>query len=370
MCSASVTDLRALRVDQVGSLLRPAWLREVAARYRADEAAADELRAAQDRAIREVIARQEALDFPVLSDGEFRRFTFQDSFMASAKGLLKYGEGPSPPPGPRAGGIGMLTRRLELVRNLPLEEWQFAQALTDRPVKATVISPGQIALRVDYDPAATGYADDAAFVSAIAACQRGVVVALAAAGCRYVQIDAPVYTEYLDPTRLEHARAQGIDPLARLERDLRADNAAIAGVAGATLGIHLCRGNFNDPRLLRTGPYDAFAERAFNLLQHDRFLLEYDTERAGGFEPLRFVPKGKLVVLGLVSTKVPALEEADQLKRRIDEASRYVPLEQLAVSPQCGFASGIGSRGPARMDEATQWRKLELVQRVAAEVWG
>jgi 5-methyltetrahydropteroyltriglutamate--homocysteine methyltransferase len=183
-----------------------------------------------------------------------------------------------------------------------------------------------------------------------------------------VQIDAPGYTNYLDPAFMEPLRARGEDPITNFERSLSADNAVIADFPDTQFGIHLCRGN-RPGGYRRSGGYDAIAERLFNALNHDRFLLEYDTERAGGFEPLRFVPRGKVVVLGLVSTKVSQLETAEYLTRRIMEASKYLPLEQLALSPQCGFGGGDPARREG-LSEDEQWRKLELVQRVAAEVWG
>jgi 5-methyltetrahydropteroyltriglutamate--homocysteine methyltransferase len=179
-------------------------------------------------------------------------------------------------------------------------------------------------------------------------------------------MDAPSYTAYVDPRSIEKMKSSGIDPSAQMERSISADNAVIAGIDDVVFGIHLCRGNVRS-MWHREGAYDAIAERLFNGLHHRRFLLEYDTERAGGFEPLRFVPKSKTVVLGLVSTKVPKLETADELKRRIGEASRFIPLEQLALSPQCGFSSNIVGNV---ITEDDQWRKLELVQNVAADVWG
>ena len=161
-------------------------------------------------------------------------------------------------------------------------------------------------------------------------------------------------------------RGLGIDPMRQMTQSIEADNAVIDGINGVTFGIHLCRGNVRS-MWHREGSYDAIAEKLFNTLRHDRFLLEYDTERAGTFAPLRFVPNNKIVVLGLVSSKVPQLESADGLKRRIDEASRYIPLEQLALSPQCGFSSNIVGN---LLSEDDQWRKLELIQQVAADVWG
>jgi 5-methyltetrahydropteroyltriglutamate--homocysteine methyltransferase len=161
-------------------------------------------------------------------------------------------------------------------------------------------------------------------------------------------------------------RGAGLDPDARMERFLMADNAVIGGIPNATFGIHLCRGNLRS-MWHREGGYDSIAERLFNTLKHERFLLEYDTERAGGFEPLRFVPKDKIIVLGLISTKTPELENADALKRRIEEAARFVPLAQLALSPQCGFASSIVGNA---LTEEDQWRKLDLLRQVSDDVWG
>jgi 5-methyltetrahydropteroyltriglutamate--homocysteine methyltransferase len=180
-----------------------------------------------------------------------------------------------------------------------------------------------------------------------------------------VQIDEPGYTAYVDPPSLEQMRARGEDPARNLERSLRAEQAILGGFPDVTFGIHVCRGNQRS-MWHREGSYDAIAEQLFSSLPHQRLLLEYDTERAGSFEPLRFVPRDKTVVLGLVSTKTPELESADTLKRRIDEAARYLPLDQLALSPQCGFASDIVGN---LLSEDDQWRKLELVQEVAAAVW-
>lgn len=193
-----------------------------------------------------------------------------------------------------------------------------------------------------------------------------MVADLVAAGCTYIQMDAPGYTAYVDPPSLEQMRARGEDPDASLARSIAADNAVIAGFGGVTFGLHICRGN-QAGRWHREGHYDAIAERLFTVLTHDRFLLEYDTDRAGSFDPLRFVPPGKTAVLGLVSSKEPRLESADDVKRRIQEASRLLPIEQLALSPQCGFASDLTGNP---LSEDDQWRKLELVREVATSVWG
>jgi len=186
------------------------------------------------------------------------------------------------------------------------------------------------------------------------------------AGCRYVQIDAPSYTAYVDGPSLQEMRDRGEDPMKNLTRSINADNEILRLFDGVTFGIHLCRGNQRS-MWHREGSYDAIAEKIFNELRHDRFLLEYDSPRAGTFEPLRFVPKGKVVVLGLVSTKVAELEKVDDLKQRIDRASKYIPLEQLAISPQCGFASDVVGN---LISEDDQKRKLEVVVETARQVWG
>jgi len=211
------------------------------------------------------------------------------------------------------------------------------------------------------------YPDRESFLADVVAIQREMVGQLVGAGCDYVQIDEPSYTGYVDPPTLERMRADGADPLGNLERAIDADNRVIEGLAGkAVFGLHVCRGN-RASMWHREGKYDAIAERLFGGLKYDRLLLEYDTERAGTFEPLRFVPKGRIAVLGLITTKSGRVETVDELKRRLDEASRYLPLEQLALSPQCGFASGIAGN---LLTEEEQWRKLDVMLETARQVWG
>jgi len=196
--------------------------------------------------------------------------------------------------------------------------------------------------------------------------EREIITGLVEAGCRYVQIDAPGYTAYVDKPSLDAMRARGEDPKENFSRSLKADNAVLAGFDDVTFGIHLCRGNQRS-MWHREGSYDEIAERLLNELQHDRFLFEYDTPRAGGFEPLRFLPKGKVIVLGLVSTKVAELETVDDLKRRIDAAAKYAPLDQIAISPQCGFSSDVVGN---LISDDDQKRKLEVVVETARQVWG
>jgi 5-methyltetrahydropteroyltriglutamate--homocysteine methyltransferase len=199
----------------------------------------------------------------------------------------------------------------------------------------------------------------------VVAIEREIIGSVVAAGCRYVHIDAPGYTAYVDEPSLQQMRDRGEDPAENFSRSLKADAAVIANFPGTTFGIHLCRGNQRS-MWHREGSYDAIAERLFTELPHDRFLLEYDSPRAGSFAPLRFLPKGKVGVLGLVSTKVPELENVDALKRRIDAAAKVIPLEQLAISPQCGFASDVVGN---LITPDGQKRKLEIVVETARQVW-
>ena len=373
-------DVTVVRVDAVGSLLRPPEL--VTAFAAADEGALDTegLRAVQDEAVRQVIAQQEAHGLPVLTDGEFRRRHFMESFAE----IAGYAHGRTAPVGvavvteektgvdggpPMARGRRVRTpviERIQLLRNRPLEEFGFAQGLTRRVVKASLITPARIVEAYDADGSREVYPSVDDFLADVVRIQREMIEQLIDAGCRYIHIDAPDYAAYLDERSLEAMREQGHDPAARLQRALAADNAVIEGFDGATFGLHVCRGNFRG-RWAREGAYDAIAESLYNGLGHQRLLLEYDSDRAGGFESLRFVPAGKIAVLGLISTKSPQVETVDELQRRIEEAARFLPLEQLAISPQCGFASVLDGNP---LDQETQWRKLDVMMETASRVWG
>jgi 5-methyltetrahydropteroyltriglutamate--homocysteine methyltransferase len=385
IAGADAAVIRKLRVDQVGSLLRPTQLKNIYARHGRGAASDVILREGQDEAIHALILQQEAHDLPVFTDGEYRRLNFQDSFVESVSGFvaekqtLQFQE--SRTQGGQAGQRWQpdsaktdpklqywrpITQRLRLNENQPLKEWRFAAKLTKKTVKVSLISPDRISENFERQNASGVYSDVEEYLADIVSICRRLVTQLADAGCPYIQIDAPSYTAYVDSQSLQRMRASGVDPMAKMERSMMADNAVIGGVNGVIFGIHLCRGNVRS-MWHREGSYDAIAERLFNTLKHDRFLLEYDTARAGGFEPLRFVPKNKIVVLGLVSTKVPAVENADELKRRIDEAARYLPLEQLSLSPQCGFSSNIVGN---LLTEDDQWRKFDVIREVARDVWG
>src|ERR1043166_1795642 len=375
-------DLNAMRVDQVGSLLRPQRLKEAFAKYGSGEVDDQALRQVQDEAIRDVIAKQEARNLPIVTDGEFRRTSFMESFAVVAgveewqAGVKTYHEilarkdttesqtvkGQDPILLNRK----RVTQKLKLLHNNLLDDFRFCQRLTERPVKVTLISADRISQCYDSESSRPVYPNTDDFVRDVVGVERQIVAQLAEAGCRYVGIDGPGYTAYVDPDSLAAMSCRGEDPVAVMERSIKSDNEIIGDFPGVTFGIHICRGN-RQSMWHREGAYDPIAEKLFTGLDHKRLLLEYDTERAGTFEPLRFVPKGKIAVLGLITTKVGRPETVDELRRRIDEASRSLPLEQLAISPQCGFASSI--RGNL-LSEDEQFRKLDVMLETARRVWG
>jgi 5-methyltetrahydropteroyltriglutamate--homocysteine methyltransferase len=380
-------DLAEIRNDVVGSLLRPVELKQARQGYDEGKLSAEELRQLEDREIRNAVRLQEELGLAVVTDGEYRRLNFQDSFGESVSGYdagkasLKFYEqrveGSNPlqrweiPIRGEEKGTAVSQRRpvverLRLVRNTPLEEYRFVSRAAEKPAKVTLIGPDRISQRFDWQNSRTVYPSMDDFVADVVKIQREMIRGLVEAGCRYVQIDAPGYTAYVDPPSLQAMRDRDEDPEENFSRSLKADNQVLEGFDNVTFGIHLCRGNQRS-MWHREGTYDDIAERLLNELKYDRFLFEYDTPRAGGFEPLRFLPKGKVVVLGLVSTKVPQLEKIDDLKRRIDAAGQYAPLEQLAISPQCGFSSDVVGN---LITEDDQKRKLEIVVETARQMWG
>ena len=380
-------DLAKIRNDVVGSLLRPLRLKRAHQDYDDAQIGKETLREIEDEEIRRAVRSQEQLGLAVVTDGEFRRLNFQDSFAESVEGydaergtLRVYEDrvkGSKPlqrwdyPPSGETKGTAVSLRcpvleRLRLIRNAPLEEFRFLSQVAQRPAKVTLIGPDRISQRFDLQNSKHVYADMDEFVADVVKIEREMIRGLIEAGCRYIQIDAPGYTAYVDPPSLQAMRDRGEDSQENFTRSLKADNELLAGFDDVTFAIHLCRGNQRS-MWHREGTYDDIAERLLNELKHDRFLFEYDTPRAGGFEPLRFLPKGKVLVLGLVSTKVPELEKIDDLKRRIDEASKYAPLEQLAISPQCGFSSDVVGN---LISEDDQKRKLELVVETSRQVWG
>lgn len=386
-------DLNKIRIDHIGSLSRPAKLKELFIRFDSKQETQEALAQAQDEAIRDVIQKQEAHGLPVVTDGEFRRHNFQESFSECVTGFdvpkniatYHYHRDLNENPYERAeqnfdeAGPAIITRRgaverLKLVRNLPLEEYRYAQSVANVPVKVTVLGPDRIAQRFKWETSLNVYKGLDDFVEDLIGIERQIIAQLVEAGCKYIQIDAPGYTAYVDKVSLERMRSRGEDPERNFQRSIDADNAIIDGFPGVTFGIHICRGNARTidpktgklvPQWHREGSYDAIAEKLFNTLKHQRILLEYDSDRAGGFEPLRLVPKDKLVVLGLVSTKNSDMETVDGLKKRIDQASKYLPLDQMALSPQCGFG-GIDSKV---LSEDEMWKKLDTIVETAQSMW-
>ena len=380
-----MTELDTIRTDVVGSLLRPAAWKEARLRFESGALPEKEFRALELQCVEHHIALQESLDLDVITDGEISRLNFQDSFGLAVRGYDTARASVRSHEDRAAGGTPLarwdipdlagpgtpvvhrrpVVQKLELARNVPLAEYRRAAPLAKKPVKVSLIGPDRITQRFDRAASKAVYPGVDDFVADVVAIQRRMIGELVDAGCRYVHIDEPGYTAYVDEPSLAAMRARGEDPMENLSRSLRANAKVIENFPGVTFGIHLCRGNQRS-MWHREGAYDAIAERLFNELPHRRFLLEYDSPRAGGFAPLRFVPKGKVVVLGLISTKVAELESVDHLRKRIDEAAKYLPLEQLAVSPQCGFGSDVSGN---LVSEDDQKRKLERVVEVARKVW-
>lgn len=387
-------DLNRLRVDQNGSLAAPQSLREAFERHARAEIDDAELRAAQDQAIVDVVRSQEVIGWPIVTDGEFRRRNFQESFSAAVSGFdvpahverLQDWREPNRPlhrteqnfdaQGPAIATRRAAAERLRLKRNIVLDEYRFTARFAQNTIKVSLIGPDRISQRFAWERSQAVYKDIDEFIADVVAIERQMISELVDAGCRYVQIDAPGFTAYVDKVSLERMRSRGEDPDTNLDRAIAAENAVIAGFDGVTFGLHICRGNPRGtdpvtgkvlPQWHREGHYDAIAERLFSGLKHHRLLLEYDSERAGSFDALRFIGKGTIAVLGLVTTKSAVLESLDDLRRRIDDAARHLPLDQLALSPQCGFSSGVGA---VQLGEDEQWRKFERIMETARAVWG
>src|SRR5690242_18534154 len=359
------------RADQVGSLLRPQELHDARARARRGELSAEQLRAVQDRHIREVVAKQESVGMQAVTDGEFRRDWWHIDFLAGFDGVTlstgdAYGEAKfknteEQPP------FMIISGKIRRTRPSMLEHFKFLKSVAKRTPKFTMPSPAMLHGRADRASLKKTYPDLDEFWADLTRAYREEIADLYKAGCRYLQIDDTTIAMMGDPKVQEQFRKLGDDPRKDSERYARAINEATREVPDdMTVCVHTCRGNFKST-WLASGSYDFVADIAFSHIDVDGFFLEYDTERAGGFEPLRFVPKDKKVVLGLVSSKIPELESKSVLKRRIDEASKYIPLERLCLSPQCGFSSTHHGNNLTVQQEMA---KLELVRDVAKEVWG
>jgi 5-methyltetrahydropteroyltriglutamate--homocysteine methyltransferase len=358
------------RADHVGSFLRPPELLE--ARRVGDSGG---LQALEDRHILRVLAKQKELGFEVFTDGELRRRNFMSDFTDAVQGFdmgdsvsrtWKAGEGKD---ARESSVMGVVTSRLRQVRPLTGHELSYLKTHPAGAIKMTLPSATQFpAISFKRGVTDTVYENHSALLWDIVGIMKTELSRLSAEGVKYIQIDAPRYSYYLDPKWRDWIRREmKVEPEALLEDSIRADNACFESARrpGVTLAIHLCRGN-NRSHWYAEGGYDAIAEKLFSTMAADRFLLEYDDERSGTFEPLRFIPKSKTVVLGLVSSKRPQLEKRDELKQRIEEAAKYFPLENLALSPQCGFASTMEGN---LLTEEEQWAKLGLVSETARLVW-
>jgi len=361
-----------VRADHVGSFLRPAAIKD--ARHNGEEGT-DHLRELEDREIRRVLAKQREIGLDIFTDGEFRRGGFMsdlndavDGFDDGDTNAREWTSG-SAATVQRQRMRGIVTSKLVQRRRMTGHEVPFLLANSPGPVKVTLPSATQFpAISYVKGVSEQAYATPSDFLHDVTDIVRREMEALSGEGVAYIQVDAPRYSYYLDPKWREWLRREmNGEPDRLLDEALAADNACFkaARAPGVTLAIHLCRGN-NQSKWYAEGGYDAIAEKMFNTLDVDTFLLEYESERAGTFEPLRFVPPAKTVVLGLVSSKLAALEDPKALIARIEEASKYVPLENLALSPQCGFASTMEGNV---MTEDEQWAKLQLVVDVARTVW-
>jgi len=355
--------------EVVGSLLRPTYLVEARKQLEKGQVNVADFKAVEDRAVNEAIALQETTGIDVITDGELRRYAFYGHLVEALAGFDKFG-GWAIPFRDETGEELILKRpvvveKLQWKRSMCSEEWVYLRSRKSRPGKVTMISAQQAAAYYDPEKSKSAYPSRDAYLADIVDFSRREVEELIRLGCTYIQIDAPQYAALLDPQMREGYRQRGNDPDKLIDLCIEMDNAIIRDHPGITFGMHICRGN-NQSKFYASGDYEPIS-RIFSRTLFRRFLLEYDDSRSGGFEPLRHVPEDRFVVLGLVTTKKPRLESADELRRRIEEAAHYIPLERLALSPQCGFASTMEGN---RISFEDQRHKLELVASVARQVWG
>jgi 5-methyltetrahydropteroyltriglutamate--homocysteine methyltransferase len=361
--------LPPFRADQVGSLLRPAELKEARAQYQNGAISVERLKTVEDKAIVNLIAKQEAIGLKGITDGEFRREFWHFDFLAGLDGVELYESGQ----GIKFKGADTKPKSLRVTGKIGytshpiVEHYKYLRDHAHQTPKVMIPSPGVLHFRGGRASIPQSiYPDMEAFYDDLGNAYRKCVRALADEGCRYLQIDDTPFAYFCDVDQCKMLVDRGDDPDQVSRSYARMINTAISDIpADMRITMHLCRGNFKS-LWIGQGGYAPVAELLFNGVNVDAYFMEYDTERAGGFEPLRFVPKNKTVVLGLVTSKTGVLESKDELKRRIDEAAKFIDLDQLCLSPQCGFAS---TEEGNLLSEDEQWAKLELVVETASEVW-
>jgi 5-methyltetrahydropteroyltriglutamate--homocysteine methyltransferase len=361
------------RADHVGSWLRPQHLKDARDRFQKNEITKEQLRKIEDDAIRDVVKKQEAIGLHSITDGEFRRTFFHLDFLQRLEGVVvssgtmtkfhtQQGDIDFAPPKVTVAG------KLRHVQDIQTEDFTFLKSVTTKTPKVTIPSPTMVHFRggrkgIDIN----AYPDLDEFFEDLAQAYRDEVASLYKAGCRYIQLDDTNLAYLCDPQLRAQAKERGDDPNELPHAYAALINSVIdKRPKDLTIAIHLCRGNMQSAWVAEGG-YEPVADALFNELHVDAYFLEYDDARSGGFEPLRFVPPGKIIVLGLLTTKVPTLEPAADITRRINEAAKYVPLENLCLSPQCGFSSTVHGN---QITEADQWAKMERIIDVTRDVWG
>jgi 5-methyltetrahydropteroyltriglutamate--homocysteine methyltransferase len=359
----------AIRSDVVGSLLRPPALVQAREALAAGTLTPVEFKRIEDGAVDEAVRLQEDAGLDAVSDGELRRYAFFGHLIDALDGFDKYGGWAIPFHDEQGGELvfkrPVVVDKLRWRRSMCAEEFIYLRCRATRVVKVTLISAQQAAAYYDPQRSSSAYATRDAYLADIVDFTRREIDELVRLGCTYIQIDAPQYAALLDPELREGYRKRGSDPDRLIDVCVEMDNAALGRHPGVTFALHICRGN-NQSMFYASGGYEPIA-RVFARSRFRRFLLEYDDARSGGFEPLRAVPEDREVVLGLVTTKKPRLESVDELRQRIDEAATLIPLERLALSPQCGFASTMEGN---RISPEDQRRKLARVAETARLVWG
>ncbi len=357
------------RSDVVGSLLRPSYLKEARERHEAGELSQSAFKRAEDRAVDEAIALQIRSGVEMITDGEMRRYAFFGHLIDAVEGFDKFGGWAIPFRNEKGEKLVMprpvVVSRLRRKHPMCAEEFTYLRARTNHPGKTTLISAQQAAAYYDSEKSKSAYPKIENYLADLVDILRDEVEELIRLGCTYIQIDSPQYTALLDPQLREGYRQRGNDPDKLLDLSIEMDNAVIGKHPGIVFGLHLCRGN-NQSKFYSAGDYGPIT-KIFRNTRFQRFLLEYDDERSGGFEPLRQVPEDRTIVLGLVSSKKAQLESKDELKQRIEAAAAFATLERLALSPQCGFASTLEGN---LLSVEDQEAKLRLVAETAREVWG